>query len=636
MPRCQLPTLRLPQNRQLGARRFLSRTPPVNVANNFSDSSPDPTPSQLLRFSLTGHTQHVQNASQSDFDKRLEAYLALRPLDGLHPPRLGSHRRQGEEATYAELEHVSNLQEFRLFIEREVIYSNDPSPFSRLALKQALANCQRYHSSREILSALNALISRLEKLQIKVPPYFYAEGMYYAAQCFSTPALEHHLNGFRRVTSSLLKVEDGVDIARALLFSLRTVFFTDPNYDLSPILGLVTGEGPHAGVFSHKLSDVLRFEPGAYATYVKLLREMRATGSLKAAWKSLSQQLTPDCRGEMLDDAYDCVLTFIDAGMVEFAMDCLKDLSSKVGDSPPSIPILSRLASALAENELQVPATVFARQQEVVAVLDDQLKHVERRLGLEWQETSSHHSSIDSPLLPATDRSLLSIDGEAVGFESVQRLVAEINALGGSHSRSDLGIIADLLNEHDGSEIPLFTQDLQTKSWEFAWIPQCSPIEFTNSLIPPRTDTSVPWSSAALGLLRARLDNHGLPLSLERSRHLMQLGYLAKRPANAAEHSGPLRQEHAEDWTDTGYLVAFDRIRSVFVLVFLGKSSGVISPGLQSSSLEPCPQLGSISTLAMPANPKDFKPRLEEIVSLPKEAGARYHFDLDPGMDLIP
>lgn len=637
MPRCQHPTLRLPQSRQLGARRFLSRTPPVNnIASNFSGFSPDPTPSQLLRFSLTGNTQQVQNGSQSDLDKRLEAYLASRPPDGLHPRRLGSHRRQGEETTYTDLEHVSNLQEFRLFIEREVIYSNDQSQFSRLALKKALVNCQRYHTSREILSALNALISRLENLQIKVPPYFHTEGMYYAAQCFLTPALEHHLNGFRRVTSSPLKAEDGVDIARALLFSLRTVFFTNPEYDISLMLGLVAGEGPHAGRFSHKLSDILRFELGACATYVKLLREMRANRSLKAAWKSLSRQLTPDCRGEMLDDAYDCVLTFLDAGMVKFAMDCLKDLSSKVGNSPPSIPILSRLASALAEHELQAPTGVFARQQEVVAVLDDQLRHVERRLGLEWQEMSAHHSSIDSPLLPATDRSLLSIDGESVGFESVQRLVAEINALGGSHYRSDLGIIADLLNEHDGSEIPLFTQDLETESWEFAWIPRCSPIEFANCLIPPGTDMSVPWSSAALGLLRARLDHRGRPVSLERSRHLMQLGYLAKRPASAAEHSGPLRQEHAEDWTDTGYLVAFDRIRSEFVLIFLGQGSGVISPGLQFSSLEPCPQLGSISTLAMPANPRDFKPRLEEIVFLPRDAGARYHFDLDPGMDLIP
>ncbi|KAL1967329.1 hypothetical protein VTN77DRAFT_3375 [Rasamsonia byssochlamydoides] len=624
MPGCQRPILWLPQKRQLCARRFLSRTTLIKVANDFSDSSPDPTPSQLLRFSLTGRTQQVENASQSDLDKRLEAHLVSRPLNGPHLRHLGPSRPQDEKAAYAELKHVSNLQELQLFIERNVVDSGDQRLLSRSALKQALVNCQRYHSSREILSALNALISRLEKFQHRVSPYLHVEGMRYAAQCFSTPALEHHINSFQRIASVPLKVEDLVDIAKTLLFSLRTIFFADPKYDPSLMLGLIAGEGPHAGVFPHKFRDISRFELGAYSTYVKLLKEMRATKSLKAAWKSLSQQLTPDCCGEMLDDAYDCVLTFMDAGMTEFAMDCLKDLSSKVGDSPPSIPILSRLASALAEHELQAPSTVFAGQKGV-QVLDDQLRHIERRLGIIWQEKSSRHSSINNPLLTATDRPLLSIDSETVGFESVQRLVAEINALGGSHSRSDLGVIADLLNEHHGSEIPLFTQRLKDESWEFAWFPQCSPIEFSNNLTPPGSDMSVPWSPAALGLLRARLDNRGLPVSLERSRHLMQLGYLAKRPTNAAE-----------DWRDTGYLVAFDRVRSDFVLVFIGKGSGIINPGLQYSSLEPCPRLGSISTLAMPGNPRNFKPRLEKTVFPSKEAGARYHFDVDPGMDLIP
>jgi hypothetical protein len=627
MPRCHRPTLRLPQGRQLCGRGF-SRTASIRVANSnndSNDSSLDPTPSQLLRFSLTGHTQQTQTASQSNLDKLLEARLLPWTLDGLHRR---SHAYRDETTFYAELKNVSNLHEFQLFFERNVIPRHEPRQLLRLVLKQALVNCQQSHSSREILSALNALISRLEKLEIQVPPYFHVEGMRYAAQCFSTPALEHHLKGFRRLTSDTMKAEDALDIVRTLFFSLRTICFADPAYDSSLMLGLVAGEGPHARSFSHKLSDILRFKPGFYSPYPRFLREIQATESLKATWKSLAQELTPDCRTKILDDAYQCVLTYIDAGMTEFVTDCLKDLSSKVGDSRPSVQMLGRLVSALAENELQAPAAVLSGQQGVEA-LDLQLRHIERRLGLEWQETSSHHSSIDHPLLPATDCPLLSPDGETIGFESVQRLVAEINVLGGSRSRSDLGVIADLLDEHDGSEVPLFTLNRGTESWEFAWFPQRSPIEFSNGLIPSTSDMSMPWSPATLGLLRARLDSRGLPVRFERTRHLMQLGSLAKRPAHVSKQS--------EDWTDTGYLVAFDRVRSEFVLVFIGKGPGVVDPGLQYSSLEPYPELCSIATLEMPEKPRDFKPRVEDIVSRHWEAGARarYHFDLDPGLDII-
>ncbi|KAJ9216544.1 hypothetical protein DTO166G4_1760 [Paecilomyces variotii] len=198
------------------------------------------------------------------------------------------------------------------------------------------------------------------------------------------------------------------------------------------------------------------------------------------------------------------------------------------------------------------------------------------RLGLEWHNAQSCHSMIDDSLHPIGSQPFLTVDGDHVGLHTTQRFVEEIRALGCSNSSSDLGRIAELLDEHEGEDIPLCTQHMGSWDNQFAWMPQRSPIEFSHCLSAPGHNTRIPWDPASLGLVCARLDCQGKPMADEHTLHLLQLGYLCMRPASDIEQS---------EWTSSGHIVAWDRVNGGFVAIFVGKGHGVISSGYLPSSL---------------------------------------------------
>lgn len=653
MPGSRPCSLWLSQKRQVCARRLISsgglrRDAAIQARN--SDQGPQPTPSQLLRFSLTGSTQHLRDfAPKSELDRHLEeVFLEKWPYVNRPLPPWPSVQRKTVATTVEtlqrELEHgVENLTDLRALIERNVNTTESGALLQTQceALGRALERCQRYNSYGEILSAINALVSRLERLKVAVSRDLYFLGIQYACLGFSAPALKHHLHGYRRVDSRRLDLQSSHELVKSLLSSLRSICFEDPGHDTSLMLSLITGENRSPQDSQYTLDDILYWSgneacPESIETYASLLGKLGSENSLRRLWNRLRQKLSTDQGPQVLDAAYSCVIAFVDAGKPETAAACLKEISQHANNALPAISRTSRITTLLAESNIRAALSELSGEQELTRILEDQLRVIESRLGLKWQEEQSFHSNINDPSCRVTERPLLTIDGESVGFDSAQRLVAEIRALGSSNSRSDLATIADLLNEHEGDEIPLFTQNHETGSLEFAWFPQCSPIEFSDGLTPAGSNASVPRSSSSLGLMRARFDDHGTPLGMERSLHLIQLGYLGMRSASSVTDSDPSHPRPLDEWKDTGHIVAWDRVAGNFLIVFIGKGRGVIDPGLQSPSIQPPSGLGVVSKLVMPDDPRDFKPSITDILFPEKSAGAAYHFDLDSNANLTP
>lgn len=655
MPRSRSRLLWLSSKLQLCAQRSISSgahlpNAAIQIRSNYR--CPEPTASQLLRFALVGTTQHLQNTiSKSELDRHLEAAFfekwpyINRPLPPWQPvqrkPVNATAKSFRKELRY----DVENLADLRGLIERNVNTAESGALFENVgeALGQTLERCQRYNSYGEILSIISALVSRLERQGATVSKDIYFLGMQYACLCFSAPALEYHLHGYRRTGSQRLGLQSSVKLVKSLLSSILPIRFEDPAYDASSMLSLVTGENQSRQDPQHILGDILYWsDPKAstkdIGTYAYVLGKLGSKKLLRRLWDRLRQQLSTDPCSRDIYAAYSCAMAFIDVGESEAAAACLKETSEHVNNALPDIAKSYLLTKLLAEPNVRAAVSKHAGEQAFTRVLEEQLRIIENRLGLKWQEEQSIHSNINDPSCHVTDQPLLTIDGESVGFDSVQRLIAEIRALGSSSSRSDLSAIADLLNEHEGDEIPLFTQNLKTGPLEFAWFPQCSPIEFSGCLTPAGHDAAVSSSPASLGLLRGRFNDHGTPLTTERSLHLIQLGYLGMRPASSGMDSDRSRARQPGEWKDTGHIVAWDRVVGNFVIVFTGKGRGIINPGLQSPTLQPPSGLGIVSRLVIPEDPRDFKPSITDVLIREQNAGnaGTYHFDVDSSTNLTP
>ncbi|KAL2000955.1 hypothetical protein VTN02DRAFT_2434 [Thermoascus thermophilus] len=638
---------------RLCARRSIASGPHLPHAASQTTSSyrgPGPTASQWLRFALTGTTQHLQNTiSKSDLDRHLEAALFEKwPYTNRPIPPWRPVQRKPVNVTAKSLRKelrydVENLADLRGLIERNVNTAESGALFENMveALGQTLERCQRDSSYGEILSVLTALVSRLERQGATVSKDIHYLGMQYACLCFSAPALEYHLHGFLRTGYQRLGLQSSVKLVKSLLSAVLPIRFGDPAYDASSMLSSVTGENQSHQDSQHTLGDILYWsDPKAstkdIGTYAYLLGKLGSKRSLRRLWDRLRQQLSTAPGSRDIYAAYSCAMAFVDVGEAEAAAACLKETFELANNALPGIAKSDLLPRLLAEPHVRAALSEHAGEQTFTKVLEEQLRTIENRLGLKWQEEQSIHSNINDPSCHVIDRPPLTTDGESVGFDSVRRLIAEIRARGCSSSRSDLAAIADLLNEHEGAEIPLFTQNLKTGPLEFAWFPQCSPIEFSGT--SAGHDHSASSSPASLGLLRGRFNDHGTPLATERSLHLIQLGYLGMRPASSGVDPTGSRARQLGEWKDTGHIVAWDRVVGNFVIVFTGKGRGIIKPGLQSPTLQPPSGLGTVSRLVMPEDPRDFTPSIADVLVREHNAGnvGTYHFDVDSGTNLTP
>jgi hypothetical protein len=529
---------------------------------------------------------------------------------------------------------VRSLQDLHLLIEGNV---NDEWGGALLQtegcrfLAQALEHCQSHHSYGEILSTINAITTRLERLKLPVSHSLPALGMYYACLSFSASALKRHLDGYLAVGKRRLDLKACTSLVNALFDSIQVLPFQGPSHDVSEMLKIVTGESAIGNRSEHNLHSIMCWAGHKGPTqpigqYLSLLAKMQSDSLLQELWDRRMQALRHDSPSHMFQSAYGCVKALIDVGSRERAMTYLKQVSNCADNNLPGLS-MSRDLRALLADEGVVEVLPQLAGKEYPNILETQLKDIEKRLGITWSPQRSAHTSISDPHRISSQQALLTIDGDCAGYDSSARLIAEIEALGCSKSIAELGKIANLLDEHEGNQIHVSLTSTESLHYEFSWIPRRSPIEFSSNPSPMETDGFQHWSPSTLGLLRVRPSSDRIFLGTECSLHLIQLGYLVARSKLASETG----IEGAQNWKETGYIVTWDRAFGRFLVVFVRQSHGAFGTGEQCSVSHSLFGLGAILQIA---SRNDL---LEQtyLRSLFWGSASRYCVDVDPSPDLV-
>ena len=587
----RLPTRQLVHSHSLSQLRYASGSPTSQV---------ELTPSQVLRFSLTGATPEGNQGIQDLFDRW--------PLNTPPPSELKifkPKRQSYRDIPLKHLKRVSTIEQLQTFIERNVtnrkcgmvIQANGCE-----ALQAALRNCEQNHSFGEILRIITGIVARLERLKAPVSTSIYILGMYYSCLSFSAPTLHRHLKGYCDLTPDLLSFETSIFLVKALVYALESIRLGNPGFSAVPMLKLVTGEG--SASTEYRLHDILFWAHHNHPTssiqqYILLLAKLRSHLVLQEALDISLREVSPGSQSPA-QSTYACVLALANEGKPEEAARYLRQISERSDDALPGISKFQGLSSLLAHEEISKILPELAGELEDMDITESQLGHMEKRLGMKWQSEESVHTNIANSQCVASEKPLISIEGDCTGYDSIERFIAEIRYLGCSKSLDDLGMIADLLNEHDGSEIPVCLSTLVDDPYHLAWRPQCSPIEFSNAPHPARYDSSGPWSPSTLGLIRGRLGSNGTALESEPCMHLMQLGYLVMQRRNPILPSNITQFADGPMWQETGHIVAWDRVVGGFLIVFVGKGQGLIDPGPRASHLQPPPGLSTVTEVSIP------------------------------------
>ncbi|KAF7590435.1 hypothetical protein BBP40_002839 [Aspergillus hancockii] len=634
----------LKPRRQSLFQRCLSR-PPLRHASakrGTPTSYLQPTPSQLLRFALTGSTQPVQNGSYtSGLEQHFkELFSEQWPLNTTPPPPLWSSLQQkttgpDREVFLGGLKHdVRSLRDLHLLIERNV---NEDRGAALLQIEdcrilaQALECCQPQHSYGEILSTINAITTRLERLRVPVSHSLYALGMYYACLVFSASALKRHLDGYLAVGNQQLDMKSSTSLVDALLESFQVLPFQETGHDISKMLNIVTGESTVGNRSEHNLHRIMCWADHRSSTqpidqYLTLLAKLRSDSLLQELWDRRMKTIPCDSPAHTFQSAYDCVKALIDVGHHERAIAYLRQISKCAHGNLPGLSKFRNLRTLLGD-EAVVEVLPQLAGEEYPSILEAQLKNMEKRLGITWNPRKSVHTSISDPHRISSQEPLLTIDGDCAGYDSTARLVAEIEALGCSKSIVDLGKIANLLDEHEGDQVLVSLSPMESEYYEFSWVLRRSSIEFSNAPSHVETDRFKHWSPSTLGLLCVRPNSNGISLVANRSLHLIQLGYLVATPKLPHETG----VEGTQNWEDTGYIVTWDRVFGRFLIVFVGQSYGVLSTGERwivsdsSFGLDPILQV----------TPGNDPPEQTDSKSPFRGSPTRYYVDVDPSPDLV-
>ncbi|OKL58834.1 hypothetical protein UA08_05897 [Talaromyces atroroseus] len=600
----------LGSRRQACCQRWLSSSAHVN--------SSTVAPSQLLRYALSGNPKNATTKTTgSKLDKELELVLSQQHFDFRKRQQKQKKMRLislpgAQPPPTTDLRRVANLHELQLWFEQHAS-ADFKLPLKAKELKDALLHCEKLHSSLEILSVLNAIITRRRSTGVKIGSALCIAGLYYSSQSFSPSAFRFYLTALE----APLKPRDSENVILCLLKTLRTIRLTNPTYDTRPVLELVAGENQeNASSDKKRLIDMVELDDGLHSSLIELLLELGATKSHERVWGYLIYRIdlikrivgTPSSK--IIDDAYRCILVFFKTGMMEFATSCLEQISEKAKKLPPSLHLSSELAAILNGYGLEVPTFI-----------DEQTSQMDG-LSLDYD-------------IASTDN--LRLDSDMVNFSIVESLLARIGQHGASTSASQIALVIDALNDCEGATIPLFIQSVEDRTFEFAWAPRWIPV------LSPLESISF---TRTLGLLRAQIATRKILISSERSRSLIQLGHLVQRELP----SGGLmnQKDWSSSWGKTGYLVVFDRVSAEYLVIYMGENFKLIDPEYQphpegedkeecsSNIFEQHPVLGSLSSLLMPTNAQDLTRDIANVVLPVENAADHYFIDLDSGNGLQP
>lgn len=490
--------------------------------------------------------------------------------------------------------------------------------------------CLSEHPPREILAFINGLEAKLSSVEAPGSRGFYGVALQFAARALSAPALKHYLHRYRGLHREL----DGPTrefLIKQLDAELQCMKMESPHFDTKPLLHVVTGEGLHDTSDAVLHTMVRWVDPKipipVVRQYVTLLVNLRSRLCLDQTWNMLLSRVSKKRSPPEYDPIYACIASLVAAGQPDTAISYLKSWSARGVKSLPGLSGFRDLDTLFADTRVAELLLNMAGREETLKLFNRHLLTLERRLGVSWQPKEGLHVCLSDGVRTSQKQLDPSPDDFIVGYTSVQRLMAEIRALGCSKSALDLEKLADLLHEHDGSRIPVTLQFRKHDSIELAWFPQCSPIEFAGALPTLRRDVSHPMSHQSLGLVRARLDCDGRPALRGPVFHLMQLGFLAARPVA----QNPQAEIDQSSWAETGHLVAWDRVAGDLLILFVGKGSGVIDAGLQAASSPPhsLPRISRIATQPLTRGSFAHNAPILRGPSTP------VHLDVDPAADLV-
>lgn len=583
-----------------------------------------PAQSELLRFALT-RKNHTENP-ELNFEKLFtDVFLEQWPLNSAPAP-LWTPKPGDPSSTKVALSRAEHLHSVQHFIERNLVDTTAGDDFMAIygkEFKKAVKSCERHHTYGDILSFINGVDTRLKRLGSRMHVDFHAVGIYYACLTLSECSLDYHIRCYLAAADSPIKEklgeEDSLSLVKGLLSSLQAVPFQDPSRDISNILRLINGESQPDVSNLHQILYWSKEDAkmSQVEDYLALLAQSGDTTIRRLMWEKYLRSDDAELTG--FHSGYVYAASMVRAGKPNDALAALRTLSERAGNDLPHISEFEDLNGILENDIINEELCQLVSKEEYAKILYVQISEVERRLGLPLDGEASHEAISDTS---ASEKPLVTIDGDSSGYESPGRLVAEIKALGCSKHPADLNNIGNLLDEFEGSFIPTCVPSWPGPDAEFYWAPQRSPVGLHNAH-PQKNDSSPNTSLSDSGLVKVTPGHSQTPYAFGQTLHLMQLGYLLMKqqpPASTAHFdTSPQPQE-------TGYLVTWDRVSGRFLIVFAGVEHGVVDP-LTESHIRAGP---SGRDAIVEINPLNYKHTLGRDIYIPS-----YRLEVDPSPDLI-
>ncbi|KAJ0415485.1 hypothetical protein BJY00DRAFT_257324 [Aspergillus carlsbadensis] len=612
--------------------RRLSESTDSSTLSPEAHRKPGPVQIDFLRFALTRALRPRYGENSDSNIEGLFKYSFLEEWETSAIPIPLWNRRtvegisSPENATF-QLKHVRNIRDIQRIIEQNMdnktvrfLLTDGFDDFS-LALKQT----QRLSTLGEILSFINMLEIRVNQSGPPILSQLHILGMQYACLAFCERALEYHLRSYLSITHESLNLKQSVSLVGSLQSSVRFMSFQHPDRDVSKMRSLIKGSpgsqtpGLH-GILCWTDRKKASKEIGAYMALLVQIRD----GTLhQELWDEHLEGTTPSSSPWHFASAYQYALALASSGKISAALIALEKLSKRAGNSLPYFVNFQGLHDILQHDTISRSILSLVNDIDQLKILEDQLQRIEDRLGIKWQARNERHiGGFGPPEIVASEQPIFTMDGDSPGYESNERLVAEIKALGCSRFAADLNKVADLLDDYEGDLVRVYIPTWDAPDAEFYWAPQRAPIDFFETYAAESIDDKETQLAQGLGLIKvAPPDNE---LFLQHSLPLMQLGYLFRKPKPSSDgHDGD-----AHELEKTGYIVAFDRLGGCFRVVFAKDCAEPIEYATEFQELVTAAGTDAIAQM-YPLVEVNSVNRLEEF-SIP-----RYRIELDTNPNLV-
>ncbi|KAJ5885563.1 hypothetical protein N7504_011399 [Penicillium tannophilum] len=212
-----------------------------------------------------------------------------------------------------------------------------------------------------------------------------------------------------------------------------------PNYDPSPLLAEITGEGGVPSDMHTILYQSLHQNQHDFAALLRLLAGIGSDEPLYEFWATFLQ--TFDRKDpEACRSAYSVVLILIKSGRSETALDFLGDISKQCNGTLPHIKNSHDLQALFQDPVVGKSLANFVNDECYKKLLEAGFTSMEQRLGIIWQGTREKRSSkthfgvnLDTFLGHLDGSAATNYRWECAGYDDISRLYPEFQAHGCPH-----------------------------------------------------------------------------------------------------------------------------------------------------------------------------------------------------------